>query len=38
MTVKGGPNGGFKSIGDGMKEANGCSWSNLLLVDQEVNM
>ena len=23
MTVKGGPNGGFKSIGDRMKEANG---------------
>ena len=23
MTVKGGPNGGFKSMGDRMKEANG---------------
>ena len=40
VTVKGGPNGGFKSMGDRMKESKWCSWawSNLLQVDQEVNL
>ena len=45
MTVKGGPNGGFKSMGDRMKEENGVlcmvkftasrSGSNMWLVEKD---
>ena len=39
VTVKGGLNGGLKSMGDRKKEANGVSWHGqiLLQVDQKVN-